>query len=52
VNGRIILKCIVRKEYEYVGLIQLVVIHIPYNLNTILYVHIRGVEFGRFSWCI
>jgi hypothetical protein len=48
-NRRIILKCIIQKECEYVDLIKLVVIQIPYDLNTILYVHILGVELYRFS---
>jgi len=33
-DGRVILKCISHKEFEYMYLIQLVVIHISYNFNT------------------
>jgi hypothetical protein len=48
-DGRIILKCILQKAFKYMDLIQLVVIHISYNLNTNLYVHIPRVDLYWFS---
>jgi len=48
-DGRIILKCILHKEFEYMDFIQLVVIHISYNFNTNLYVHAPSVDLYRFS---
>jgi len=38
-DGRIILKCILHKEFEYIDLIQLVIIHISYNFNTNLFIY-------------
>jgi len=51
-DRRIILKCILHKEFEYLDLIQLVIIHISYNFNTNLYAHKPKVDLYRFSWCI
>jgi len=48
-DGRVILKCILHKEFEYMDLIQLVVIHISHNFNTHLYVPIPRVDLYRFS---
>ena len=48
-DGRIILKCILHKEFEYMDLIQLLIIHISYNFNTNLYVHKPRVDLCRFS---